>query len=206
MQGAALAVVADEAALAPAKRELRLLLELAYSGELGAAWAYLGHSRALKDGPEREEVARICRDELRHRQCLLSMIHELGGSPDERRERKLSFVGHSIAWFCRWGGWFFPMYGAAKLEAQNIREYELAARLAYLAGLAQWVDPLLEMAEVEWDHERYFRQKAQTHLLWSWVPHWPLPPAREEIRAAFEGFCRSGDREVPRVHAPLLIR
>ncbi len=101
------------------------------------------------------------------------------------------------------------MYGAGKLEAQNIREYEHAARLAWVAGLHAFVEPLLEMAEVEWDHERFFREKAQSHALWRFMPRWPMPLPRTEIRASFDRFreaCERGEALVEHVHAPLLVR
>lgn len=92
-------------------------------------------------------------------------------------------VGTVISWFCHVGGWFFPMYGAAKLERGNIVEYEVAARLARETGHDEYVESLLEMAEVEWDHELYFRTKAMSHWLWRWVPRWAPPPPRSSIRA-----------------------
>src|SRR5215210_7185728 len=100
----------------------------------------------------------------------------------------MNSVGTVISLFCQVGGWFFPMYGAARLEAQNIKEYELAARLAQMAQMPHLCEPLLEMAEVEWDHELYFRSKAEQHVLWRLMPRWPLPPPRAEIQASFEEF------------------
>lgn len=97
------------------------------------------------------------------------------------------------------------MYGAAMLEAQNIWEYELAARLAHVAGLEHLVDPLLEMAEVEWDHERYFRSQAASHWLWRLMPRWPVPAPREQVRAAFEAFVAAPNRLEP-IRAPWIIR
>lgn len=119
----------------------------------------------------------------------------------------MNAVGKSISWFCQIGGWFFPMYGAARLEAQNIREYEVAARLAHVAGLEAMCEPLLEMAEVEWDHEQYFRTKAMQHVLWRVMPKWPLPPPRAEIRQSFRVFALSAaEWSLPRIQVPLLVR
>ena len=98
------------------------------------------------------------------------------------------------------------MYGAGRLEAQNIREYELGARLAHLAELHRFIDPLLEMAEVEWDHQLYFRSKAMSHGLWRIVPTWAEPPPRERIRVALREFESKEDRPVLRVRAPRLVR
>jgi hypothetical protein len=41
------------------------------------------------------------------------------------------------------------------------------------------------MAEVEWDHEAYFRAKAVGHPLARFIPVWAPPPPRADIRAAF---------------------
>lgn len=189
-----------------AREQLAFLLQLAYSGELAAARAYLGHRHRLRDRTERAELATIIRDEVQHRHCLLDQLAELGAAPDPWRERKMDRVGRTISAFCRVGGWFFPMYGAGRLEAQNIREYEAAARLALVAGLRAFVGPFLEMAEVEWDHERYFRTKASSHVLWRLTPRWPAPPPRETIRASFEAFAASEERPIEVIRAPWLIR
>ncbi len=188
-----------------AREQLVFLLQLAYSGELAATLAYIGHRHSLTSPAERAEVGRIARDEIRHRHCLLKMLAGLGAAADPLRERKMRTVGKAISAFCQVGGWFFPMYGAARLEAQNIKEYELAARLARAAGFPELVEPLLEMAEVEWDHELYFRSKAMQRVLWRLMPKWPLPPPRADIRRS---FLLEAEREwtVPRVEPPRLVR
>lgn len=97
-------------------------------------------------------------------------------------------IGAVIATLCLVGGWFIPMYGAGKLERSNIAEYEVAARLALLAGRCEWADQLLTYAEVEWDHEQYFRAKAESHFLCRVVGLWPPPPPRQQIREDFAKF------------------
>lgn len=82
------------------------------------------------------------------------------------------------------------MYGAGKLESTNIAEYEVAARLAFLAGHKQFIDELIEFAEIEWDHELYFRKKSQSHFLFSIFPKWQFPKSRDEIKLDFEKFVR----------------
>jgi rubrerythrin len=203
---ASAALASDDARALFAREQLTFLLQLAYSGELAATRAYLGHRTSLRDPAERAELGRIIRDEVRHRHCVLHQLAALDAAPDPSRERKMGRVGRTISTFCLVGGWFFPMYGAGRLESQNVREYETAARLALVAGLDRFVEPVLEMAEVEWDHERYFRTKASCHALWSPMPKWSPPPPRETIRASFRTFERSPEREIHVVRAPRLVR
>lgn len=179
-----------------ARRELVRGLQLAYSGEWGAVRAYLGHRASLPPGPHREALFTILKDEVRHRRVLLAMLRDLGSGPDRAAERKLTCVGDAIALFCRVGGWFLPMYGAARLEADNVVEYEIAARLAWAAGRPEHVESLLHLAEVEWDHEEVLRRFAASHRAWRWMPHWPLPPPRATIRARFRAY----------VEAPTVVR
>ncbi|HKC60534.1 MAG TPA: hypothetical protein VKB92_10650 [Myxococcales bacterium] len=199
------ALAAVDARAATARAHLVFLLQLAYSGELGAARAYAGHAASLRDPAEQAALRRICREEIRHRRCLRRMLAGLGAAPDPRRESKMDLVGRSISLFCQVGGWFFPMYGAGRLESQNIREYEHAARLAAVAGCDPLIEELLVMAEVEWDHERFFREKASSHPFWRVVPHWQVPAPRSSIRDDFTAFLRS-DRPIEPVIAPWLVR
>jgi hypothetical protein len=86
------------------------------------------------------------------------------------------------------------MYGAGRLESRNVREYESAARLARACGRAEWVDCLLTMAEVEWEHERFFRARVLAHRWAPRLPLWPALPPKEAIRAEPAGVLQ-GERE-----------
>ena len=174
-----------------ARKRLVIALQMAYSGELGAAYAYYGHTKSLKrarHAADRVLIWRVFKDEVRHRAMIRTMLHGLGAQGDPRRERKLARIGKSIACFCRIGGWFLPMYGAARLERDNVIEYEIAAQLAWRAGTTDLVEDLLGLAEVEWDHELWLRERAMAHWMWKIVPGWQPPPARTTIRARFEAF------------------
>ncbi len=168
-----------------ARRKLVDLLRLAYSGELAAALAYRGHAASVRDPVERDEIRRIEEQELDHRRRVGARLAELGARPSRRLELKARLIGRFLQGWCHVGGRFTPMYGAARLESGNIVEYVNAARLASEAGLEGMIDDLLEMAEVEWDHEAYFRGKASAHRLWRWFPHWTPPAPRETIRGTF---------------------
>lgn len=171
-----------------ARRELVRALQAAHAGEGGAIHAYLGHRASLPHGPDRALLRRILIDEIRHRRWIAQQLRALDAAPAPSSERKLRLAGRCIATFCAVGGWFLPMVGAARLEKDNIAEYEVAARLALLAGLAHLVEPLLHLAEVEWDHEHDLRARAVTHPLWRLTPYGPVPPSREGIRVRFREF------------------
>jgi hypothetical protein len=78
------------------------------------------------------------------------------------------------------------MYGAGKLESRNVREYEAAARHALASGRDEWVDCLLTMAEVEWEHEAFFRSRVLSHHVGRRLRIWPALPPKEAIRDSFE--------------------
>ncbi len=184
---------------ADARRALVELLQMAYSGERAAAYAYLGHIRSLRrpaEAPDREMLRQVLVEEIQHRRIVRSMLRSLDAAPDERRERKMRRIGLTIGALCRVTGWYGPMYGAGRLESRNVVEYEVAARLAHQAGCDEMAHRLLELAEVEWDHERKFRERASSHRFWRVSPHWAAPAPRSDIRATFHDFVRT-DKPVP---------
>ena len=178
---------------AEARRSLVHFLQLAHAGELGAAIAYESHARTVSRAGERDRILEIRREEIDHRERVGRILVRIRERPDPTIERTMERIGRAIAAFCRIGGWFLPMYGEGRLERRNIVEYENAARAAVLSGHPEFVDDLLDMAEVEWEHERFFRLAAGSHPLWRFFPKWSATPPREEIRRSFAGFMRSAE-------------
>lgn len=158
------------------------VLQAAYSGELAAAHAYAGHWRSVSRSDERERIRAIELEELHHRDLVGELLTKLGASPSAGRERVFRLIGRCLGPLCSVSGWLAPMYGAGFLERGNIVEYEIAARLAEECGRPEFVECLLEMAEVEWEHERYFRERVLSHPLARWIPLWTTPPPKAEIR------------------------
>ena len=78
------------------------------------------------------------------------------------------------------------MYGAGRLERSNIIEYEDAARFAEEAGHPEMLECILQMAEVEWEHELFFREKVIGHWMLRIFPLWEAPPSKETIRRPFQ--------------------
>ena len=174
-----------ESAIKNHRSKLIALLQLAYSGEKAAGYAYRGHWKSVRLKEERERIAAIEEEEWHHRRLVGEILAELGATPDSRRELRAAIIGRTLGALCHVSGWFFPMYGAGKLESRNIREYESAARHALHCGRPEFVDCLLTMAEVEWEHEHYFRLKVLSHWLRRTLPIWPEPPPKSSIRTSF---------------------
>lgn len=166
-------------------QSLIALLQLAYSGELAAAYAYRGHWHSVSDADERNRIEQIENEEWHHRRLVGEMLEKLGERPNEQRESRALIIGRTLGFLCYFTGWLAPMYGAGRLESRNIREYEAAARYARDAGHQEFVDCLLTMAEVEWEHEKYFRSRVLLHRLGRRLPMWAAPPAKEWIRQSF---------------------
>ena len=160
---------------AVARDRLVRLLRMAYSAELAAYIAYHGHQRAVSSPAEKIAIRRIGREELRHRRRVGVILRALGSAPSPLRDFGMSWVGRTIWLTCFLTGWFVPMYGAARLERNNIGEYVTAAHLAVAALCPEHVESLIEMAEVEWDHEAYFHARARESRLMRFAPDWPDP-------------------------------
>jgi rubrerythrin len=171
------------------QNKLIALLRLAYSAELAAAYAYRGHWHSVSDATERERILQIENEEWHHRELVGQMLKKLETKPSRAREVRATIVGRVLGVLCHFTGWFAPMYGAGRLESRNIREYETAARYARNAGHNEFVDCLLTMAEVEWEHENYFRSQVLSHRLGKLLSIWPKPPAREMIRKSFAEYA-----------------
>lgn len=164
------------------EKSLIKLLQLAYSGELAAAFAYRGHWQSVRDEGERKQIKIIEEEEWQHRKLVGAMLQQLGAQPDKWRERKMLVIGRSLGFLCYFSGWFAPMYGAGRLESQNVKEYETAAVYARDCGRIELIDCLLTMAEVEWEHEKYFRSQVEKHFFARFIPLWAAPPPKGQIR------------------------
>ena len=166
------------------------ILRLAYSGELAAAYAYRGHWRSVRDEATRNRIREIEDEEWHHRRLVGEMLQKLDRRPGRLREVRAFIIGRALGMLCHLAGRFLPMYGAGKLESRNIREYEAAARFAARSGHNEFVDCLLTMAEVEWEHEKYFRACVEGHRWRRRLRLWPAPAPKQAIRATFN--CEPG--------------
>lgn len=143
------------------------ILQMAYSGERAAAFAYQGHWRSVQSAAQKTAIQKIEADEWEHRRDLGVMLAELGAKPVWWREIQMAFIGRTVAIGCFLIGWFFPMYLAGQLESNNIDEYDIAAEYANALDLQDLVRDLRVMAATEKDHETYFATMVVEH---PWLP------------------------------------
>ncbi len=176
-----------------ALQKLIAQLQLAYSGELAAGYAYRGHWNSLRQPEQKTRIRQIEEEEWHHRKLVGELLRDLGAKPKWLREIRAFLVGQTLRIGCHLAGWFLPMYGAGKLESKNVREYEIAARFAQESGHPELIDCLLTMAEVEWEHEFYFRSQIEGHAWLKWCPLWPTLPAKEAIREGWASTPLSTD-------------
>lgn len=167
------------------KQNLIAILQLAYSGERAAGYAYRGHWLSVTNTEERARIKEVENEEWHHRRLIGEMLRSLNVQPSGFREARALIIGRILGFLCHFTGWLAPMYGAGRLERGNIREYETAARYARASGHDDLVDCLLTMAEVEWEHEKYFRSRVLLHPLGRRLSLWPEPPPKEMIRTTF---------------------
>jgi len=167
------------------EQQLIDLLKMAYSAELAAAYAYRGHWHSVSNHEEKQRIKKIEDEEWHHRRLVGEMLSQMNARHSRLKEVRATIIGRVLAVLCHLCGWLAPMYGAGRLESRNIREYETAARYARDAGHNSFVDCLLTMAEVEWEHEFYFRSRVAGHRWGSRLQLWPQPPPKENIRHSF---------------------
>ncbi|HEV7681565.1 MAG TPA: hypothetical protein VGO68_05550 [Pyrinomonadaceae bacterium] len=180
------------------RQQLITLLQTAYSAEQAAALAYRGHWHSVVGVDERAHIRQIEEEEWHHRELVGEMLAKLEAEPSKQREFRSLLLGRALGFLCHVMGWFAPMYGAGRLESRNIREYENAARYARDCGREEFIDCLLTMAEVEWEHEYYFRSRVLVHSLGKKLTLWPAPPPKETIR---ETFARETEQALTLVEA-----
>lgn len=141
------------------------ILQYAHAGELGAAWAYRGHWKAVTAPDEVEGIRRIEKEEWVHRATVKRMLTALGAEPLLPQEILIGTVGHTVGFLCHVIGWFLPMYFAGRLEFGNVDQYEDAAYHAGRLGLKDFEKELHAMTLTEREHEIFFMNKVEGHPL-----------------------------------------
>ena len=168
-----------------ANGRLIAMLQKAYSGELAAALAYRGHWKSVKDEMDRTRIRQIEGEEWHHRKMVHEMLSILGAQPLPIREARAYLVGRLLGFLCGLTGALLPLYAAGRLESRNIVEYESAAQFAIESGHSEFLECILKMAEVEWEHEHYFRGRVLQYKLPRFLRLWPAPPPKQSIRSRY---------------------
>lgn len=147
--------------------ELTDLLQLAYSAEKAAAFAYQGHAGSVKDPADKRRIKEIEDDEWVHRAEVLTLMKLYDVAPSRWYEVKYHIIGKTISTSCYLIGWFMPMYFAGRLESGNVNEYFHMMQLFNSVGIAQHNSTLREMGIKEKEHEVFFLGKIRQH---PWLP------------------------------------
>lgn len=141
--------------------ELTDLLQMAYSAEKAAAFAYIGHAGSLKDPAVKKAVKQIEDDEWNHRREVLAIMNEYNIPVSKYYELRFHIIGKVIAASCYVIGWFMPIYFAGRLESGNVCEYIRMKDYFNKAGITKHDKILYEMGIKEREHEDFFLEQIQ---------------------------------------------
>lgn len=131
-------------------------LQLAYSAERAAAFAYIGHAGSLRAMEEKTAVRQIEQDEWDHRRHVLEIMREYEIPISRWFEIKYYLIGRIIGLSCYVIGRFMPYFFAGKLESGNVCEYFVMIRRFHALGITRHDDSLYEMGVREKEHEVFF--------------------------------------------------
>ena len=183
--------------------KLKKLMQMAYSAEKAAAYAYQGHAASVSDPEEKQAIARIEQDEWEHRASVLELMREYNVPVSHWLEWKFAVIGRVISASCHVIGWFMPFYFAGWLESGNVCEYFRMLQYFGELGISKHDSLLFEMGMKEKEHEVFFRDGLKGHKLlplferfFSWGHETSLndvdenrPPSIRESRS----YCQRDD-------------
>lgn len=132
------------------------LLQMAYSAEKAAAFAYIGHANSIKDKEAKKRINEIENDEWEHRKEVLAIMRQYNIPISKWYEFKFHVIGKVIAFSCHIIGWFMPYYFAGRLESGNVCEYFKMIHYFHELGIKAHDKVLYEMGIKEKEHEDYF--------------------------------------------------
>lgn len=141
------------------------LLQMAYSAEKAAAFAYQGHAGSVSDSDEKAAIKQIEIDEWNHRKEVLHIMNEYEIPISKYYEIRFHIVGKIISYSCYVIGWFMPYYFAGRLESGNVCEYFRMMHYFHELGIIKHNQVLYEMGIKEKEHEIYFLSKIKNKKL-----------------------------------------
>lgn len=151
------------------------LLQMAYSAEKAAAFAYIGHVGAVKNPEEKLAISQIELDEWNHRAEVLKIMQQYNIPISKYYEFRFHVVGKIISGSCYIIGWFMPFYFAGRLESGNVCEYFRMMHMFHSLGIKEHDKVLYEMGIKEKEHEIYFLEQIKTNKmlpLFEWLFSW----------------------------------
>ncbi len=146
-------------------QKLVKLLQLAYSAEKAAAFAYIGHAGSVRNPAEKLAIKQIELDEWQHRETVLRIMQQYDIPPSRYNEIKYHVIGRIISCSCYIIGWFMPYYFAGRLESGNVCEYFIMMKYFNEIGITAHDAALYEMGIKEKEHEVYFLKSLQSNRL-----------------------------------------
>lgn len=135
------------------------LLQMAYSAEKAAAFAYQGHAGSVKDPAEKIAIRQIEIDEWNHRAEVLEIMKKYDVPISKYYELRFHVIGKVISFSCYVIGWFMPFYFAGRLESGNVCEYFRMMHYFHSLGITEHDRILYEMGIKEKEHEIFFLEK-----------------------------------------------
>jgi hypothetical protein len=125
------------------------LLQKAYSGEMAAAVAYVGHAGSLKCQAAKVAIKQIEDDEWGHRENIRRLMLKYEIPVSRYYEIYFYAIGKIISLSCHIIGWFMPYFFAGKLEGGNVCEYFVMLRHFQSLGINEHDEMLYEMGMKE---------------------------------------------------------
>jgi hypothetical protein len=141
------------------------LLQMAYSAEKAAAFAYQGHAGSVKAKDEKIAIRQIELDEWLHRKEVLAIMQKYSIPVSKYYEFRFHVIGKIISFSCYIIGWFMPYYFAGRLESGNVCEYFRMMHYFNELGINEHHKILYEMGIKEKEHEVYFLGKIKNRKL-----------------------------------------
>lgn len=145
--------------------KLTKLLQMAYSAEMAASFAYQGHAASVKDKSEKSDIRQIELDEWGHRAEVLKIMKQYDIPISKWFEIRFYLIGKIISISCYLIGWFMPYYFAGRLESGNVCEYFRMMKYFHEIGIVEHNEILFEMGIKEKEHEIYFLSKIKNKKL-----------------------------------------
>lgn len=144
------------------------LLQMAYSAEKAAAFAYIGHAGSVSNPDEKRAITQIENDEWHHREVVFAIMQRYGIQPSRYNEIKYHIIGKMLSMGCYVIGWFMPYFFAGRLESGNVCEYFVMMRYFNELGITAHDKDLYEMGIKEKEHEVYFQKSLENNRLLPW--------------------------------------